>query len=225
MRYNNYLTKLWDLFHLVTISHWLNHGKCNIGVHEFLGELYEEILKYLDELVEINLSLSNDSKISTSYSNINVTSETESLNLLLDSLSSLRLDLVDSTFDPLYDDWKSRLISTLNHAIFILRCPEKSLKIFSDKNQDPIVSEIRRLFKNQTEFVTKFTEYVKTNKESNPEIESFFNRERDTLQRVVDAILLTNAKLFDLRGSIDDDNQDTKIRYNELVKFFDIFVS
>jgi len=214
--------KLFRLYINTWVAHWITRAGAEISVHEILGTLYQELQHYIDELTESRLSAG------TAYPEllpigvkIEEIQDTPVAGIVI-SMKALRNDVLEYK-DPILDDWKGRLLSTLNHYIFILDVDNAAYKLFSNK-EDTLLVKLRSLFKNQQEFVTKFNAYLKSKSVEDKYVEEFFKTNEEALSNLSEAILTTNAKLFDIRESLANAPIKQKKDYNTLVNFFDVFV-
>lgn len=105
--------------------HWTINGPGFKGVHELLGEMYDKLEDYIDELVETRISNSESfDPIITSFIGNTTMSEyvlgTCPIATSLDNINLL-LDLVTSNQSPLYADLMGRLTTDLNHWKFMFK--------------------------------------------------------------------------------------------------------
>ena len=210
-------------------AHWMNHGKDKIGVHSVLDELYNDLKKYIDEYAEISISMGkkfeSEDQIKSEIKNLTRTPDVLIADLLTTILGYRKVLLKEMDKNDEYSDWRGRLLTTLNHYIFMLGTSEKSYTFFANKEQD-IIKDLKKYFKNQNEFVTVFNSYLKSKDVTlAPEIRDFFTENEGALLDISDAILETNKKLFDAREDyINGSTQDIE-SYNNLVRFFDLFLN
>lgn len=103
--------------------HWNVSGKGFKGVHELLGEVYEKLDKYLDELVETRMS--NNEAVSIKITKFIYNSKIAGYDVgecpiakELNDLTEL-LQLCLNNQDELYSDFIGRLITDINHYKFM----------------------------------------------------------------------------------------------------------
>lgn len=213
------LNILFRLFAQVWVLHWKESGPANIGVHNTLDALYTDLKAFIDEFAETRLSTGvKFEELLPLSSNIDKLPTIEGVRKNLEDTRAL-INELDK--DPIYSDLFGRIVASMNHYIFMLSFKDESLVIFSNKANNALVSRLRKLFKSQNEFLTRFNSYLKGNKDPEKDIYDFFRNNEHKLIDLQEDIYKANTKLFSLRDEVDE----TAIsNYNNLVKFFDLFI-
>lgn len=210
-------------------AHWMNHGKDRIGAHDVLDKLYNDLKAYIDEYAEISVSMSKkfeaNDEIKSEVKNLTRTADELIADLLAAILGYRKVLLEEMSKNDEYSDWRGRLLTTLNHYIFMLGTSERSYRFFANKDQD-LIKDLKKYFKNQNEFVTVFNSYIKNKADAilAPDVRNFLSENEGALQDLSNAILETNKKLFDVREDYLNGSQKDIENYNNLVRFFDLFM-
>jgi len=213
------LNILFKLFAQVWVLHWKESGPANIGVHNTLDALYTDLKAFIDEFAETRLSTGvSIEELLPLIANIDKLPTVEDVRKNLEDTRTLISELDK---DPIYSDLFGRIVASMNHYIFMLSFKDESLVIFSNKANNALVSRLRKLFKSQNEFLTRFNSYLKGNKDSDKDVYDFFRNNEHKLLDLQEDIYKANTKLFSIRDEI----EETAIsNYNNLVKFFDLFI-
>jgi len=215
------LDKILDLYLTAWVSHWQLKGNPNIAAHHEMGDLYEELQDFADEYVEIELT--NGEIITNIFPVAPRVKEViqDPIATVVRGMTALRKDII-LIKDPILNDWCGRLVTRLTHYIFMLGTPPAVSKLFSSKTTNELVAELKKLFHDQSEFVTIFNAWLK-GKKVDSNIESFFKANEEELLGLSDTILSTNTELFSIRESFESFDDQSKSEYNAWVQFFDLF--
>jgi len=217
---NKVLNTLLQFYIKIWTSHWKYRGVDKVAYHEALGDFYKELQDFIDEFAETTLT--NDSTMK-SLLPININEKEEySTDAIREMIKNMRTMIITNIKNSLLDDWKGRFVTRLTHYLFMFSVDGKSTLLFSNKNND-LFAGLRKLFHNQSEFVTIYNAWLK-GKKVNPKIEAFFKENDSELQGISDTILTTNQELFSIRESFETFDSNIRIQYDNWVKFFDIFV-
>lgn len=217
----NNIENLFNLFIHTWITHWKTGGSKTVDIHATLDVLYNELKDFLDELVE--LAESKGEKVDELLpEDIKLKSSEYNLNKLVANLIETRKIWLSLNEDPIYSDFKGRLITRLSHYIFVLQVDEQTLNYFSNKSNDLVIS-LKKYFKNQNEFVTVFNAYLKGKKLNDTKVTELFKNNESELNKLSDTILNTNTQLFSLREYYSSQSDELKKEFNTMARFFDIF--
>lgn len=219
---NKLLNSMYQVILYIQVTHWVTKGGAKIEEHDKLGELYAKLREYMDELVETALSgSSKNTDIIPLKSSIDSLDE-DMVASVVTKLRSLREEWKEYK-DENIEDLKGRIISTLSHYIFVLGTNTPTYQLFSKKEDIKLLPELKKLFKNQNEFVTAFNAWLKSNDIKDDKLEKFFKDNEDELFEISQSILSTNQELFDARSYFVDAPVEVKKKFNTLVKFFSLF--
>lgn len=219
---NKLLNSMYQVILYIQVTHWVTKGGAKIEEHDKLGELYAKLREYMDELVETALSgSSKNTDIIPLKSSIDSLDE-DMVASVVTKLRSLREEWKEYK-DENIEDLKGRIISTLSHYIFVLGTNTPTYQLFSKKEDIKLLPELKKLFKNQNEFVTAFNAWLKSNDIKDDKLEKFFKDNEDELFEISQSILSTNQELFDARSYFVDAPVEVKKKFNNLVKFFSLF--
>lgn len=219
---NKLLNSMYQVILYIQVTHWVTKGGAKIEEHDKLGELYAKLREYMDELVETALSgIAKNTDIIPLKSSIDSLDEYMVASVVT-KLRSLREEWKEYK-DENMEDLKGRIISTLSHYIFVLGTNTPTYQLFSKKEDTKLLPELKKLFKNQDEFVTAFNAWLKSNDIKDDKLEKFFKNNEDELFEISQSILSTNQELFDARSYFVDAPVEVKKEFNNLVKFFSLF--
>lgn len=219
---NKLLNSMYQVILYIQVTHWVTKGGAKIEEHDKLGELYAKLREYMDELVETALSgSSKNTDIIPLKSSIDSLGE-DMVASVVTKLRSLREEWKEYK-DENMEDLKGRIISTLSHYIFVLGTNTPTYQLFSKKEDIKLLPELKKLFKNQDEFVTAFNAWLKSNDIKDDKLEKFFKDNESELFEISQSILSTNQELFDARSYFVDAPVEVKKEFNNLVKFFSLF--
>lgn len=212
-----------NLFMTSWVAHWNTGGASTIQQHTTLDELYNELKDFVDEYNEINISEGNT--LEDMYGK-EVSSEsiaTANVSLVVNSLRETRKQWIAWKEDPVFSDFKGRLITRITHYIFMLSSSDKILSYFSNKKEDKLVAELKKHFTNQNEFVTTFNAYLKSKDVKDEQVKKLFKDNEGDLTELSNAILESNTQLFSLKEYYSTQSNNFKKEFNDLVNFFDLF--
>lgn len=219
---NKILNMMLNTFQYVWLVHWMTRAGSKIGIHETLDELYNEIKDFIDEYAETNLS-NNHPNTDLLPIHVDITEINDNpVDEVVVRLRALRQIFIDEK-DPVLSDLSGRIVARMSHYIFMLNTNEPTYQLFSNKGESELVKELRSLFKNQAEFVTRFNQYIKGH-DVGDAVNKFFKENEEKLQDLSDKILKSNIELFSLKESLEDAPIEAKIDFNNLVKFFDLWI-
>lgn len=219
---NKILNMMLNTFQYVWLVHWMTRAGSKIGIHETLDELYNEIKDFIDEYAETNLS-NNHPNTDLLPIHVDITEINDNpVDEVVVRLRALRQSFIDEK-DPVLSDLSGRIVARMSHYIFMLNTNEPTYQLFSKRDEDPLVSELKTIFKNQNEFLSLFNNYLKGNNPKNSKMLKLFRDNEEKLYDLSTKILESNLELFSLKESLENASDEIKSDYNSLVKFFDLW--
>ena len=219
---NKILNMMLNTFQYVWLVHWMTRAGAKTGVHETLDSLYNEIKDFIDEYAETNLS-NNHPNTDLLPVHVDITEiQDNPVDEVVVRLRALRQTFIDEK-DPVLSDLSGRIVARMSHYIFMLNTNEPTYQLFSKRDEDDLVRELKSLFKNQDEFLSLFNSYLKGYTPKNSRMMKLFKENEEKLYDLSNKILESNLELFSLKESLEDAPIEAKKDYNNLVKFFDLW--